>query len=775
MLYFSFSRIAAVCFGLFFIILPFAAAQDISAEAAIPAEAENEVADEGIEPLRISVDVQEVRLDVVVLDWRGRPITDLTVDNFEVYQDNRQVEVTSSVYVDLTESSAEPAPSRKDSPYLPKVPVATLKEEDVGRTILFVVDNVAAGFGPMNYAKMSINRFLERQMLPNDLVGVIHTGPGNSALNVFSSDKRHLSARVGSLQNLGFGGNQAASSDEPLDDKLQIVIQDVSSYEFDGFRHSVLHRVYSSQLAVLSYGIRAMKDMPGRKTVLLLTENPTLAITSEEDYKAIYGPRFEKLADDALAAGVVVHTMNIKGLEVFDIEGNFVKYANSPRYGLNPLPIRTGGLAIENNNFFLDGIGSDVSNMLSGYYLISYIPPPGTFDLDKKGNEVYHRVQVKVKGRYANIYTRHGFYGNKESGNEDGEPAHPLQKALFSPFLHAEINVSIAAGYVKGRERIARSMKGDTPGIFSSNESIVTTSTTNIVDYLARSWIHVDPKDVTIVETEDGGARIALKIICVTTDARGGIHDGRLEQYIYNIEAEKKSETIAWIQKHGIRFSMLLPVKKPGFYTVRLGLQDMESGKLGSAWQLVEIPDLAKKPMALSSVFMIVNNEDLAWMNADVTKELTEGLFFPTISEANVRTPALRVYMPGDELRTLTMLYNVDVKAATRNEIEVQTVLYKDGVEYLRGEARPITADEAKNPGGVQILRKLTMGGDMPPGDYVLQVLVIDKAIRAKEDKPKGILSKIFGKYIGDTFTDYNEKAKGVASETLSFRVVADF
>jgi hypothetical protein len=255
---------------------------------------------------------------------------------------------------------------------------------------------------------------------------------------------------------------------------------------------------------------------------------------------------------------------------------------------------------------------------------------------------------------------------------------------------------------------------------------------------------------VKIADTEDGGARIALKVICVTADERGSIQDARLENYVYNIESKNKAENLAMIQKNGIRFSMLLPVKKPGFYTVRIGIQDIESGKVGSAWQLVEIPNLKDKPIALSSVFMIVSDEDLAWMNADAAKQLTEGLFFPMIIKDGIRTPALRTYKVGDELRTLTMLYNVDAKAAAQNEIEVRTVLYKDGKEFMRGEPKLITAEEAKNPRGVQILRKLTMGGDMPPGDYMLQVLVVDKKIRTKEEKPKGVLSKIVKGYIVD-------------------------
>jgi len=738
MLYLRFFKIStAFCLALFLRQLPFAAAQDISAEAAIPA-AESEVTADGIEPLKITVDVKEIRLDVVVLDFFGRPITNLIADDFEVYQDGKLQEVTSAIYMDQTKPASQSSASQKASPYLPKVHAETLKEEDVRRTILFVVDNVSMSFTSWYDARTSINRFLENQMQPGDLVGIMQTGPGNSAYNVFSTDKRQLSARANAISIQGI--------EDDFSDLLSYPANNTGNEEeseegisFTGNDlEAVLHRIYSSQLASLTYSVRALKDMPGRKILLFLTARPALYVprpgimeTITTNFYEVYGRRFERLADEAMRSGVVVHSMDIKGLG---------PTANSPYDWRNPLAGRTGGIYVEDNNFFLDGIGKDVSRMISGYYLVSYIPPPSTFSPDRRGNEVYHPVKVNVKRRFAGVYTRHGFYGSMESEKENDVSAHPLQKALFSPFLHADINVSMFAGYAKDAK----------------------------AGYLVRSWINIDPKDLKIVETENGGRRIALKLICLTSDERGVVHDARYEQYVYNIEPE----SLALIQEHGIRFSMLLPVKKPGVYTVSIGIQDIETEKTGSAWQLVEIPDLSKKDFVLSSIFMITGNEDLAWLNADALKQLSGGLFFPVISDAETGTPALRTYKAGDSLQTLAILYNADGKAIARNEIEMVSILYKDGKEFLRGEPRLITADKVGSQGDVTIMQKLALSADIPPGDYVLQLLVINKEIRRKEDKEKGVFSKILKAYIGNGAVNYNEGGKGIASEALSFRVI---
>jgi hypothetical protein len=47
----------------------------------------------------IKIGVEEVRLDAVVVDRKGRQITDLTAGDFEIWQDGNMQTVTSCTYV----------------------------------------------------------------------------------------------------------------------------------------------------------------------------------------------------------------------------------------------------------------------------------------------------------------------------------------------------------------------------------------------------------------------------------------------------------------------------------------------------------------------------------------------------------------------------------------------------------------------------------------------------------------------------------------------------
>jgi len=708
------SFLASACFIMLFISLPFSAGQDV----AEPAEAKTEA--ESAKPYRITVNVSEVGLDVVVVDKKGNPITDLTADDFEVYQDKRQYEVTSGIYI---ENQAEPSAWPSASRNLPKLPANALKEEEVSRSIVFLLDDIGMNGDAIRWAKMSINNFLDKQMQSGDLVAVMRTSSGNSASDMFNSDKRLISAIA---ENVWGQGEFYSSSDDPL------------------------FRVYESQLLALSFSIQALKDMPGRKILFFLTSmitlnkpKPTIFGTIMPDYYEMFRKSYDLVADEAMRSGVVVHMMDTKGL----IASETGEPIEPPNLGgaLNPLPAKTGGLIVENANFFLDGIDRNVNKMIAGYYLVSYIPPSDTFNRDRYGNEVYHRVQVRVKRKDATVYTREGFYGRTESVPVFSKPANPLQAAIFSPFLNADINVNMAAG-------------------FTSNAK---------AGYVVRAWVHIDPNDVEIIETEDGGAVIKLDVMCLTAGAQGGIHDARHTRYTFNMEPEKKSENIELIRKYGIQFSLLLPVKKPGAYVVRIAVQDAESGKVGSAYQFVEVPDLKKKKMTLSDIFMITNDEDLAWMNSDVTKELSQGRFFPVMRNDETRSPALRSYMAGDNLQTLMMIYNADPKAIARSEIEMQTILYKDGVEFTRVSPWQVTAGSADNTDdGIRVSRKMTLGLDMAPGDYVLQRRVVDKKKKDNSEKPEGIFSKIVRSYINEATNFSKMILEGHTTQSLSFRIM---
>ena len=86
------------------------------------------------------------------------------------------------------------------------------------------------------------------------------------------------------------------------------------------------------------------------------------------------------------------------------------------------------------------------------------------------------------------------------------------------------------------------------------------------------------------------------------------------------------------------------------------------------------------------------------------------------------------------------------MKAISGSEIEMQNILYKDGMEFLRTGSRPVGMASAGSLEGIPVSQTLMIDSTLPPGDYVLQLAITDKM--------------------------NSKKQEGTASQSISFTVV---
>ena len=281
-----------------------------------------------------------------------------------------------------------------------------------------------------------------------------------------------------------------------------------------------------------------------------------------------------------------------------------------------------------------------------------------------------------------------------------------LREAIFSPFQYTDLRVSLFSGYIDDSKS----------------------------GYMLRSWLHLDAQNVTMVKKDNEGQIISIETVCVTSDINGYIRDSSIVKYEFRV----RDENVSWIKEHGIRFSLSLPVKKPGPYYVRVAVKDQVSGKVGSAYQFVDIPDLKKGNLALSNLFVINNADDAAWIQSGAAKENAPNYFNPVLSRDESRSPALRSYLPGDHFEYFSVLYNAKHEKEAAPELESQFVLFKDGTELMKSEPQALDLGSADNPGRIPLRRRLLLGNSLQGGDYVLQLLVKDK----QRNKKSGLASQ---------------------------------
>lgn len=117
--------------------------------------------------------------------------------------------------------------------------------------------------------------------------------------------------------------------------------------------------------------------------------------------------------------------------------------------------------------------------------------------------------------------------------------------------------------------------------------------------------MHADGQDLTFTKREDGRHSLSLELETLTSDSNGDIQDSKGFQYDFRLS----DADISRIKKAGIDLIAGLPVKNPGDYYVRAASRDRASGKIGSGYQFLEIPDLRKRRLSLSSLFVLSSGE----------------------------------------------------------------------------------------------------------------------------------------------------------------------
>jgi hypothetical protein len=110
------------------------------------------------------------------------------------------------------------------------------------------------------------------------------------------------------------------------------------------------------------------------------------------------------------------------------------------------------------------------------------------------------------------------------------------------------------------------------------------------------------------------------------------------------------------------------------------------------------------------------------------------------------KSPALRSYLPGENFEYAAIIYNAETGKEQKPDLESQYLLFENGKELLRSQPKTVDLSGVTDLKRIPITKKLTLGNSIQPGDYVLQLLVMDR--RAK-------------------------KQQSVATQALDFRVLA--
>jgi VWFA-related protein len=714
----------------------------LSIAAQEPTPPKNQQEQEPNEVVRITSNL--VQVDVTVTDKKGRPVPNLRPEDFEILEDGKPQKITNFSFITGGERVAPtPTPIRSDrtgkTPVAPPPPPVVLRPEQVRRTVALVVDDLGLSFESVHFVRAALRKFVDERMQEGDLVAIIRTGAGVGALQQFTSDKRLLHAAIERVK-WNSSGRAGISAFAPIADSplmaasmrpsadgpvaTNVTKNDIEKSMQKGLADFKDEIFQVGTLGALNYVVRGLRPMPGRKAIVLLSDTLNLFDTKGEgNYRTIQALR--RLTDLANRASVVVYSIDPRGLPTLNLsaadnttglttlQNGSVVLANSGKSkmealnnrtsdmwksqeGLRYLALETGGFFFSGNNDLNLGIDKALTDARN-YYLLGYRPDESTFD--KSGQRRYHNISVRVRQPDTIVRTRTGFFGISE---EEATPLRNtvqqhLMAAITSPFSSGEVDLRLTSIFL------------DEPPIGS----------------FMRSFIYVDGRSLAFKEEADGTYRAALDVLAMTFNDQGFPVDQRSRSQEIVVPRAKYQTTL----DQGLIFGINLPVKTPGAFQLRIAVRDSRSGRVGSANQFIEVPDLKKDRLTLSGLYLAERDPARSLINVSGGNNETANA---GDNQGDPQTgPAIRRFHSGAMLEYGYEVYNTRLDKATRlQQLQSQIRLFRDNQLVFTGKVL--------NLKGQQDQKRLVAFGQFPlspsltPGDYVLQVIVTDGLAKEK-------------------------------------------
>jgi VWFA-related protein len=282
----------------------------------------------------IRTNVNVVQIDAIVTDAKDRQVTDLKAGDFEILQDGKPQVITNFSYISIKPGGTRnvPAAVPKGTLVPPPSPPVAVKPNQVRRTVALVVDDLGLSFASIAQVRSALKRFVDERMEPGDLVAILRTGAGMGALQQFTADKRMLHAAIDRVRYNALG-RVGVSPFAPIQPKASILAAgddrnpapdaaaafQAASAGLDPKGSDEERETYFSigTLGALRYVVDGLRELPGRKSLILFTENMRL-FNSEGSNDRVMGS-VRRLTDAANRSSVVINTIDPRGLQTLSL------------------------------------------------------------------------------------------------------------------------------------------------------------------------------------------------------------------------------------------------------------------------------------------------------------------------------------------------------------------------------------------------------------------------------------------------------------------------
>jgi VWFA-related protein len=638
----------------------------------------------------LKVPVEVVVVNAIVTDRDGNPITDLTVDDFEVLE-NRKKQTIQSFSQEIYQGSQsslswgsaigaeEPAPEEAPpKPRLLSLVIDDLTYPPLGtlsRTIKAIRGFVERGLKAGNYISImtasrghfvpftqdselllaEIGRIHKKLDFTSSMnragcvtmtdaqaeeIHVISSSPGSRAFDVAMADAEDCGIGQASANTVSEGRQRVgvgATVLNPDQQALEAFVRTQASMHLS-LKTGRTRRL----LDVLRGHIRSLGPVEAQKSLVLLSAGFL--------HRALRYD-LERLVDRALKTGIIFNTIRITGLEtssMYDVSNDFTDNSNlrldkallvtedrrQKGMALDYLAMATGGISFKDNNDLAAGLRQVVDQQFS-YYVLSYATPP------KKPDGRYYRLRVKVSRPGVRVTHRKGYFAPKERLSPEEQKKKEMLEAMRAPTDLREIPLQMS--YHGSR------LDGDTYRL-----EIVTRLGFKELPFLVEEGKRINRINLAVVAFDDEEKYV------------GG------DEKAWNFKLGDSNYQA--LLKSGLTSKVVLEVPA-GRYLVKVAARENLNAGLGSLRRTVEVPLPADREIMGTLARAVHRGFQASEQQDDLNLDFKANVFYQESERALVLISATvshrsdgntpRSWLPGKDLRLMGVAFSDDGQAAS--------------------------------------------------------------------------------------------------------------
>src|SRR5438874_5348573 len=657
---------------------------------------------------RIQVTSELVLVNVVAHDKKGNLVRDLKKTDFTLLEDGKKQEISTFDFENVDEMATAGAAEATVSGVAGgsvlrsgKQAAPSLDARD-RRMILLFFDFSAMEPEQIDRSVEAAKKFVSTKMLPADLMALVSLATNMHVDLDFTDDKAKLLAALtayNSGQGQGFENGNTGSAEGAAETSGAFSADDTDFNTFSADR----------KLLALQSLMQALGKLPQKKNLIYFSNGITQ--TGADNQSAV-----RAATAAAVKANVSIYSMDIRGLQAFppggeaqsaslhgqsaysgaavlnDLNGNAASQET-----LATLSSDTGGKAFFDSNDF-GGVFSQVQKDSSAYYVLGF-----TSNNPLKDGR-FRRLKVQVNRTDLKLDFRAGYYAGRDFEHLNrADREQQLVDELDTQLPRVDVPLYAGAAY------------------FRQDDAHY---------YLAVALVIPGSQIPFVTEKEKDNATIDI-----IGEAVGG---GRLRVGQLRDTVKLAVESTEQVRRKNVQYNTGF-VLAPGSYHLKFVIRENQTGRMGAFEMDVQVPDLRKVPLKMSSVV-------LSSLRTPVTNRKV-GLN-PLVRDQMETVPNITHVFAADQ--HLYLQYEVYDAGKSKNHVPApsngqgdaaktaaakaprDSVRVLTSIEFLQGglkvyESKPVVTNEVAAPERKAVVLQIdVLLQALKPGLYLCQVNIID-------------------------------------------------